>query len=668
MLMKLTTKKMMCIGSLMLVALAGCGADRGDTGNSALPPRLLGGSVVVAADYKTIVQQLYIAYFGRPADVGGLASFEAQLAALGGPTDIQKLVHAYHENAGIKSLVDSFATSAESAALYAGDNKSFVTAIYKNVLNRAPDAEGLTFWVGALDKGALTRANASLSIMAGGLANTSQQGQLDGALITQKVTIGRNFTDAVVMAPVNGYGGNSAAAEARAMLSSVTAATDAAAFQANISNLVARMADALAHPRAEPSVLTDFAPSNDRALGITVQPDGKILVAGYSELRGFRDFAMARYHADGALDASFGVGGKVTTDIAAIDEGKSIALQADGKILVAGSSTSSNNVASAFVVARYTANGSPDPTFGGAGRVTTSVSGYFNETPVGIVQLANGKIVVGGSSPDAFLLARYQADGSPDPSFGKGGKVFQTFPQFVDASDMSVLADGTIVLVGSNRYDHDFMVARFNADGSLDASFGTAGAVYTRFDMDGAGNPYMSYGRTDTAGAVAIDASGRVVVAGSSEMNMGQGYVGRVAVARYLSNGALDTSFSARGFALTEFPATLSLHVDIHDVLMQADGKILAVGNSNQKGGSVSFSTILIRYNPDGTLDRQFGAGGFVIPGSAWSTNSTLGYGVHVLPDGKILVGGSGFNGTNMDFALTRYNSDGSVDASFGVR
>ena len=417
-----------------------------------------------------------------------------------------------------------------------------------------------------------------------------------------------------------------------------------------------------------PFISTDFASSEDTGSSITLQTDGKILVAGTTEIRGYRDFAMARYNLDGSLDSTFGIGGKVTSDIAAVDIAKNITLQVDGKILVVGSSSSSYDIASVFVVVRYNTDGSLDSSFGGSGKVTTHIGSSFNESPIGVVQLSDGKILVGGSSPDGFLLARYQSNGSLDLTFGSNGKVIKRLSQFVDATDMTVLTDGAIALVGSNRYDNDFFVARFNANGSSDSTFGSAGVVYTRFDMDVDGNTYLGFGRTDTAGAVAVDTAGRLVVAGSSEFNMGQGYIGRVAVARYLSNGTLDTSFSNRGFVLTGFPTSLGLHVNINDMAIQVNGKILLIGNTVQQSGSYRYNVILARYNSDGSLDNSFGVGGLVIPSAMSSTNSNFGSGVQILTNGKILVSGSRFNGVNMDFSLVRYNSDGSLDATFGSR
>jgi hypothetical protein len=196
-------------------------------------------SQVAAAAYTTVVQQLYVSYFGRPADTGGLASFTARMASLAGPTEIQNLDAAYKASAPIRELIDSFGSSAESAALYSGNTTTFVTAIYTNVLGRAPDDEGRNFWVGEIDSGRLTRANASLSIMAGALANTTAQGQLDAQLVNKRIAVGTNFTAALnTSARAAAYSGDAAAATARSLLTGVTAGTDVTAYQANIESAI----------------------------------------------------------------------------------------------------------------------------------------------------------------------------------------------------------------------------------------------------------------------------------------------------------------------------------------------------------------------------------------------------------------------------------------------
>lgn len=185
-----------------------------------------------ASAYNTIVQQIYISYFGRPADSTGLANFAAQLESIGASGDIQQLVAMYATNPAVQSLIDSFGTSAESNALYTGSTSAFVASIYKNLFNRAPDPEGQAFWVKAIDSGVLSKGNASLSIMAGGLANTTAQGLVDAQFVRNKVAVATNFTTSLnTEARISGYRGDAAAATARGMLAMVTAATNPNAYQ-----------------------------------------------------------------------------------------------------------------------------------------------------------------------------------------------------------------------------------------------------------------------------------------------------------------------------------------------------------------------------------------------------------------------------------------------------
>ncbi len=183
-------------------------------------------------DYNDIVQGLYISFFGRPADSTGLTNFEAAFATINAPKDIQVLEAAYNTDTDIQKLVDSFGSSAESKALYSGDTSDFVTAIYQNVLNRAPDAEGLAYWVDAIDRGVLTQSHASFSIMAGAMANGTAEGLIDQQLIAKKIMLGSDFTSAIdTPSEANSYNGDAAAATARAMLATVTPTADPSTFK-----------------------------------------------------------------------------------------------------------------------------------------------------------------------------------------------------------------------------------------------------------------------------------------------------------------------------------------------------------------------------------------------------------------------------------------------------
>jgi alpha-tubulin suppressor-like RCC1 family protein len=234
------------LGAALAAALSACGGGT-DTAGSPSSARLMQGGTVhqgaaAANPYATVVQQLYVAYFGRPADAGGLVNFEAALAAAGAPADIAQLTSAYGSNPAVKSLIDGFGTSDESNRLYGGDTQAFVKAVYQSIFNRAPLAAGLKFWTDSIDSGTLTKGNAALSIMAGALTNQSAQGLIDGAAVRNKIAVGAYFTDSLVLpANVNGYRGQAAAAAARALLAAVDNATDTAAYQATVAATLAKL-------------------------------------------------------------------------------------------------------------------------------------------------------------------------------------------------------------------------------------------------------------------------------------------------------------------------------------------------------------------------------------------------------------------------------------------
>ncbi len=263
-------KNMMRPAAWMLLALlAACGANTGTD----KPDVLLGGTTKSSAAnsasaYNTVVQQLYIAYFGRPADTSGLANFTARLAAANASTTLSGLDAAYATNSTIKDLVDSFSTSTESANLYTGTNTAFVTAIYNNVLNRAPDTDGLNYWVGEITAGRLTKGKAALSITAGASTNTSTQGIIDGVTVTNKTTVGTAFTTSLVTASqIAGYSGDAAAASARTMLATVTNSTNTTTFQTTINSTIAALV-AVAVPGA-PTIGTATAGNSSASIAFT---------------------------------------------------------------------------------------------------------------------------------------------------------------------------------------------------------------------------------------------------------------------------------------------------------------------------------------------------------------------------------------------------------------
>lgn len=231
-------------GILALVAavtLAACGgSNTTGTGADAQSKQLQRNTKTAAASYQNVVESLYIAYFGRPADPSGLANFEARLQGDAAPTDVSDLVTAYSTNADVKTLIDAFGTSTESQNLYAGGTTSdFVTAVFQHVLGRAPAASGLSFWVNAIDSKQVTQGSAALSIMAGAFNNTSAQAAIDQQLINNRVTEAGYFSAQVsAQGTTSSYVGSGPAATARAMLANVTATTTLAAFQTDVAATV----------------------------------------------------------------------------------------------------------------------------------------------------------------------------------------------------------------------------------------------------------------------------------------------------------------------------------------------------------------------------------------------------------------------------------------------
>jgi|GEM_PF-6575977 len=169
------------------------------------------------------VQKLYLAYFGRPADPAGLQNLSAALDAAGAATDILQLDADYLHAPAVRALVDAFGYSEESRSLYAGNAAQFVNAVYRNLFGRDADRDGLLFWSNAVASGHLTRGRAALAIMAGAYANPSEQGRADATLIDHKAGLAVAFTRTLDTADeVAAYRGDTAAAQARAMLAAVT--------------------------------------------------------------------------------------------------------------------------------------------------------------------------------------------------------------------------------------------------------------------------------------------------------------------------------------------------------------------------------------------------------------------------------------------------------------
>ncbi len=307
---------------------------------------------------------------------------------------------------------------------------------------------------------------------------------------------------------------------------------------------------------------TDFSGNCDDASAILLQPDGKILVAGSAYDGSDYDFALARYDSAGNLDTSFGAGGKVVTDLdGGQDYGNALILQPDGKIVVAGWAEVGSDYN--FALARYASDGSLDSSFGSGGKVITHFGDGESLANAAVLQ-PDGKILVAGAAFDSdtdtrkeeFALARYTSDGSLDPTFGAGGKVTSDFgDQHNNAANAMVLQpDGKIIVGGTTYlYNYDIAVVRYTGDGSLDATFGSGGRTIVRFET------------SSNESAIALQADGKIVVTGNTLSSTGRSIF---AIARLQTDGSLDSIFGNDGLVTTPIddrdaaPTAIGLQAD----------------------------------------------------------------------------------------------------------
>ena len=365
----------------------------------------------------------------------------------------------------------------------------------------------------------------------------------------------------------------------------------------------------------------------------------------------FLILASPVFAAGGDLDPSFGGDGTVTIDAPSHGVANAVAIQSDGKIVVAGGSLYGGRNPR-FVLTRLRADGALDPTFGRDGTATTDFGRNGGEAALGVAVQADGKIVAvgyagarrynplsSGRNP-RIAVARYEADGMLDPSFGGDGKVttdlFSGARWHLEAGNGLVLqADGGIIVAGQAGAAGAALV-RYQSDGTLDKSFGTAGSV-------------VVHDRDSWFQSVAIDPTGRIVAAGRT------GY--KFSVARYLANGRTDTTFGHNGWVFPQFGVAWAA---ANDVALQADGKIVAGGDGTigcWPGGHCDHVAVLARYSPEGSLDTSFGEGGIVRSDFKGWINA-----IAVQLDGKIVGAGLGVG----RFVVVRFESDGSPDQTFG--
>ena len=365
------------------------------------------------------------------------------------------------------------------------------------------------------------------------------------------------------------------------------------------------------------------------------------------------------YSQDGSLDLTFGNNGIVITGINSWAQGNSIALQNDGKIVVAGYTLGidQNHTCSIsdwdFVLRRYNNDGSLDNTFAPQtaffGSLNSMDNNYSADHAFAVAIQGDGKIIAAGRTTKCnnfileegqFALVRYNINGTLDQTFGPdgNGKVNTDFSGGVWGYSVVIQNDGKILVAGLNS--GNFAIARYNIDGTLDGSF------------DGDGRVVTDFGGDDVIKSIALQSDNRILVAGYT--NVSNKY--EFALARYNFNGSLDNTFDGDGKVITGIG---NIEDACHSLLIQNDGKILVTGYSIESNGSIDIA--LARYNSNGTLDNSFDGDGKVTKYIGASIVDDVGTCSAIQSDGKIVVGGN----VSGDFALIRLNYNGSLDPGF---
>lgn len=425
-------------------------------------------------------------------------------------------------------------------------------------------------------------------------------------------------------------------------------------------------------------VATGFGASNNKATTVAVLPDGKIIAGGSSysaKSKNFGqvdsdNFTLIKYNSNGTFDNTFGIEGKVITDYYNLFPNQNFSgnitalkLQNDGKIVVIGVLTGLNLAANHTILSRYNSDGSLDSGFGINGIVFIDYFYSYSNQNTLLIQ-PDGKIIIGDinrifinptTTYSDFKIHRYNNDGSIDDTFGTDGVTITSFGNgFSSTNCIALQPDGKIIVAGgfsttSNVYK--IAIARYTSSGVLDTSFDTDGKVLTSL---GASTQSIAY-------HVSVQNDGKILVAGNTYPITGAS-IG-LFIAKYNSNGSLDTSFDTDGFAINNYSA--SYLEQIRSILVQPDGKIVTTHFVNYYEIVNTTDYVTRRFNTDAANDASFGSNGKVT--TAVANGYNLANAVALQPDGKIVVAGYSYENPNVktEVSVVRYTSNGNLDTSF---
>jgi uncharacterized delta-60 repeat protein len=403
---------------------------------------------------------------------------------------------------------------------------------------------------------------------------------------------------------------------------------------------------------------------------MSAQRDGAIVATAFAPGPDAEDYyrpVLLRIRPGGLLDRSFGEGGAVRLPMTLT---AAPVVQDDGKIVVAGSRRSKG--VDQLTVVRLESDGDRDEGFGDHGVVTPAAGAGL--WPHAAIAQEDGKLVaaggvVNGYAVDNFTLVRLRDDGSTDSGFGDGGRVVTpTGEQYGHASSIIEQPDGRLLVGGEASHDvrsdsgnqprGAWLLRRYGADGSLDQAFGSNGAARLEFD----GNTGSSLSRLVEA------EDGRIVATGDAWFGLTMPFTAHMALARFGRNGQLDGGFGSSGSTLTQVPAEQTGNEAPSqgwDAAIQRDGRIVVAGRYFGGREPFSFGWAVVRYRPDGSIDRSFGRDGFVTsvrgPGQAAAA-------VVVQPGGQLVVGGTSTDCGRPIVTLVRYHAATGSDGGPSMR
>lgn len=358
----------------------------------------------------------------------------------------------------------------------------------------------------------------------------------------------------------------------------------------------------------------------DVATCVAIQADGKIVVGGYAQRDGTGnfDFAVVRLNTDGSLDTSFSSDGKAVIAFdyggGGDDRATGIAIQSDGKIVLVGYTQKAALGDNDIALARLKTDGSLDTSFTGDGRkfIGFNNNGTGDDRGAAITIQPDGAIVVvgyaqaSGTGNDDFAIARVKSNGSLDKSFSSDGKKTIAFNLGGTGNDratsVALQSDGMIVIAGSassTQGDGDFAVARIKKNGSMDKTFSGDGKKTVPFNLGAS--------LEDQATGVAIQSDGTIVLSGLAQVSATGDF--DFAAARLTSVGELDTSFSTDGKKSIAFNMGGSDNDVANGIVLQPDGKIVLFGHA-LRGDPANTDFAVARLDTDGQLDTSFGTSG----------------------------------------------------------